>query len=336
MIDELKGKKDFIYASVFIIFTWLVLGTFDSFEMIINYLETHEEYELDEILLLLIIIGFTSIFYSIRRINESNKINKQLENLNLYLQEEIKKEIKKNQQKESLLLEQSKMASMGEMIGNIAHQWRQPLNAISLVIQNIKFAFDMEELDNSFMDKSIKKVTLLTNEMSETIDNFRNFYKPNKEKEAFNLGDNILKSVLLVETAFNYHNINLNVKEFSKIEIFGYSNEFSQVIINILNNAKDAILDNNIINSKVLLEVTKDEYFAYVLVKDNAGGIPNSIIKKIFEPYFTTKYDTQGTGIGLYMSKIIIEENMNGKLSVENIDDGAEFTIQIPLWKGNL
>ncbi len=266
-----------------------------------------------------------------QRTDELENKSKQLKELNDNLENIVIEEISKRQTQEELLIQQSKLASMGEMIGNIAHQWRQPLNAIGLVIQNIQVSYMMEELDDKFMEKSVNKANLLTSTMSKTIDDFRNFFKPNKEISEFSLDSSIKNSLSLIGSTFDYHEIDIEYNVDEDIKVIGFANEFSQVILNILTNSKDAFTEKKIIDSKVTLEIQKSEKYGAVIIKDNAGGIPKNIIEKVFEPYFTTKEEGKGTGIGLYMSKIIIEKNMKGKLSVNNTEDGAEFTISIPL-----
>jgi len=258
---------------------------------------------------------------------------KELNDLNENLEKRVDTEIRKRQEQEQLLIQQSKLASMGEMIGNIAHQWRQPLNALSLVMQNIQFAYELDELDDEFMEKSVKKVNLLSRNMSKTIDDFRNFFKPNKEKEVFVLNDIVKKTLDIVDSTFEHHNIKIMQNFESEIKVFGFSNEFSQTILNIMNNSKDAFSENLVPNAKVTITVKNDKEYGIVCIEDNAGGIPQNIINKVFEPYFTTKEEGKGTGIGLYMSKIIIEQNMEGKLSVKNTKNGALFTVKIPLYK---
>ncbi len=262
-----------------------------------------------------------------------NQRTKELNDLNENLEKRVDKEIRKRQEQEQLLIQQSKLASMGEMIGNIAHQWRQPLNALSLVMQNIQFAYELDELDDDFMEKSVKKVNLLSKNMSKTIDDFRNFFKPNKEKRVFVLNEIVKKTLDIIDSSFEHHNIKIIQKFESEIKVFGFSNEFSQTILNIMNNSKDAFSENSIENAKVIITVKNDEEYGIVCIEDNAGGIPEYIINKVFEPYFTTKEEGKGTGIGLYMSKIIIEQNMEGKLSVKNTENGALFIVKIPLYK---
>ncbi|XOB62880.1 ATP-binding protein [Campylobacterota bacterium DY0563] len=258
---------------------------------------------------------------------------KELKELNDTLEIRVNSEIRKRQEQEQLLIQQSKLASMGEMIGNIAHQWRQPLNALGLVVQNIKFAYDFDELNDEFMNNSIEKVNKLTKNMSKTIDDFRNFFKPNKEKISFNLDKIINETLDLVESTFKNHNIGIEKEIDKDIKVFGFPNEFLQTMLNIINNAKDAYIENNITNGKLYIKVNKSIDFANITICDNAGGIPEKIRDKIFDPYFTTKEEGKGTGIGLYMSKIIIEQNMDGKLVSESIENGTKFIISLPLYK---
>ncbi|MCP4970009.1 MAG: HAMP domain-containing histidine kinase [Arcobacter sp.] len=260
-------------------------------------------------------------------IDKEKKINESLE-------EKVKEGIAKQREQEQLLIQQSKLASMGEMIGNIAHQWRQPLNALSLIIQNIQFAFKMGDLDDVFIGNSIKKANNLTNNMSKTIDDFRNFFKPNKLKEVINLNNLIRDSIELVNSTFKHHDI-LLIIEFNNEDIFieGYPNEFTQVLINILNNAKDAFEESSTKAPKVVLRTTVENDFAIIKILDNATGVEDEIKERIFDPYFTTKEEGKGIGIGLYMSKIIIEGNMKGNINFINIDNGTMFIIKLPINK---
>jgi len=250
--------------------------------------------------------------------------------LNDNLEKRVEEEITKRRKQEQILIQQSKLASMGEMIGNIAHQWRQPLNALSLILQNIKFSYEMDELNDDYMNKSIRKANAITSSMSTTIDDFRNFFKPNKNKEIFNLDIVLNRSISLIDSSYKNLDIEIDIiNENKNIEIFGYEGEFSQVILNILANAKDALIDNNVNKKKVTIHIYNEENYVNISIKDNGEGIPLEIIDKIFEPYFSTKEEGKGTGIGLYMSKTIIENNMNGKIFVNNLSDGVEFLIKI-------
>jgi len=326
MIGKLNSKIDLIYAIVAVLVIWLVSIRLDFFELLMDWFKSHEEYELDEILFLFSIIGIISTWYTIRRFNEATIINKKLNNINVILKEKIEIELAKQKEQEQILINQSKHAAMGEMIGNIAHQWRQPLNALGLVLQNIEFAYHTDDLNDEFVNKSISKSKTLITSMSKTIDDFRNFFIPNKEKNKFFISKTISSALLLIEETLKSHSINIK-NEIDNFEYLGFENELIQVLLILISNAKDAIIENNIQNGCIQIRTYPKNGFLYIEVKDNAKGIDEKIINRIFEPYFTTKEEGKGTGIGLYMSKIIIENNMYGKLEVKNIDDGAVFTI---------
>ena len=246
------------------------------------------------------------------------------------LDDRVKQEIEKNRQKEQLLIHQSKMAGMGEMIGNIAHQWRQPLNALGLGVQKIKMLYDADMLTEEKFNQSVKKSNMLIKKMSETIDDFRNFFKVDKEKQNFRLEDAIDDTLELLDASLKINNIEVIVlHQDDDINIFGYKNELEQVLLNIVSNAKDALMENNIQNSKIEIKTLKLDDDILVNISDNAGGIPEDIIDRIFDPYFTTKEQGKGTGVGLYMSRTIIETNMNGSLSASNSENGAIFSIKI-------
>ncbi len=239
---------------------------------------------------------------------------------------EMEKEL---EAKQLLLIQQGRHASMGEMIGNIAHQWRQPLNALALSIQKIGLYHKKGVLDEEKIESSIDKSMDLINGMSGTINDFREFFNPNKTKEIFRVRDAIEKAHTIVESAFESHTIGFTLDISDEIEIEGYKNEFSQVIVNLLNNAKDVLVENSINPAYITVAAHRDQEGLSVQVYDNGGGIPDAVIEKIFDPYFSTKDEGKGTGIGLYMSKMIIEDHMKGRLSVCNVDGGACFTIRL-------
>jgi signal transduction histidine kinase len=211
---------------------------------------------------------------------------------------------------------------MGEMIGAIAHQWRQPLNELGINIQKLKYDQKANKIDDEFIKDFISKNRSIIDFMSKTIDDFRNFFRVDKEKEKFSIKEAIENTTSMQLAQLKNHNVVLNIKG-DDFESIGFKSEFQQVILNLVNNAKDAAISNNI-EYPVIDIIIKDKK---VIIKDNMGGIPNDIIDRIFEPYFTTKDQGKGTGMGLYMSKLIIEDNTGGILSVKNIDGGAEFCI---------
>ena len=243
--------------------------------------------------------------------------------------------------KENLMAEQSKLAAMGEMLGNIAHQWRQPLNIISMSSSNLKLKNDIGELCSSTLSESLSLILRTTNHLSDTIDTFNDFLKTDKEKSFFNVNENIKNSISLVDSFFKNFNIDIILELEEGIFINSVANEFSQAFINILNNAKDAIVLNLKDDEYGLIKIKtkKIDKFIEISILDNAKGIEKDILNKIFEPYFTTKHKYQGTGLGLYMTRKIINSSMGGEITVQNKKfvhnqkkyEGAEFKIKIPI-----
>ncbi|MBF0344701.1 MAG: hypothetical protein HQL06_10780 [Nitrospirae bacterium] len=256
--------------------------------------------------------------------------------LNKELEQKIADRVSELRQKEQLLIQQSKMAAMGEMIGAIAHQWRQPLNALGLLIQDLRYAYSHGELDAQYFDSSVENAMNQIKYMSETIDDFRHFFKPSKEMITFDVNKAVNELLTIVSPQIMNAEIAIEVIKDAKecLIIRGYPSEFVQVILNIVNNSRDAIVQHKkkgLLLGKGLIIITiyKEDERVNIAIKDNGGGIPEDIKDKVFEPYFTTKGDELGTGIGLYMSKVIIEKNMNGRLYVYNDDDGAVFVIEM-------
>ncbi len=232
-------------------------------------------------------------------------------------------------EKDRMLLQQSRQAAMGEMIGNIAHQWRQPLNALGLTIQDISLAYELGDFTKEQLDASISGAMDIIFHMSQTIDDFRNFYKPDREKRWFKVNHVVTKAVSLIEANYREHRISVDVNAADDLEIRGYHNEYAQVLLNILMNARDVLLERGTTEPRVTLNARKEKGKSVVTVCDNAGGISAEIMDKIFDPYFTTKESGLGTGIGLFISKTIIEKNMGGRLTARNAGLGAEFRIEV-------
>jgi signal transduction histidine kinase len=226
----------------------------------------------------------------------------------------------KEEQKE-LLVHQSKLASMGEMIANIAHQWRQPLTHLSYTFMNIKEAQKHGELNESYLNKKVDEATLQLDFMSQTIDDFKDFYLPNKEKENFSLLTATEETLDIMKNTLKLSDIEVELVLIGDTQVHNYKNEYKQVLLNLLSNAKNALIERVTKTPKISIVINKDT----VSVEDNAGGIDDKVLPRIFEPYFSTKKDN--SGIGLYMSKMIVERNMGAKLLVQNSTKGAKFII---------
>ena len=253
----------------------------------------------------------------------------ELEDINNSLELKVKQEVEKNRQKDNQMLQQSRLAQMGEMISMIAHQWRQPLTAISATAISIKMKTELNKLEKDKLLTQVTKIYEYVQYLSVTIDDFRDFFKPNKNKVETNYCD-IIKGVLsIVEVSIENQNIELILEATCKSKFYIYDNELKQVVLNIIKNAEDALLDNEVENPYIKIKTFRDNGNYVLEVSDNAGGVPENIIEQVFDPYFSTKIKKDGTGLGLYMSKIIIEEHCNGKLSVRNSDVGAVFRIEL-------
>ncbi len=267
---------------------------------------------------------------------ERKRMEDELKNLNNNLEQMVATETEKRQKQEQILIQQSKMAAMGEMIGLIAHQWKQPLNAVASLIQDFKDAYSCGEVDDKYIDNTVISTMEQISFMSKTIDDFRNFFVPSKRKVLFNVKSAIDELFSMFLHVFHKSNIDVSTKTATDAILLteGYPNEFKQVLLNILNNSKDAIASKISTSTKtrgtieININNSEDKSKIIISIRDNGGGVPEDILERIFEPYFTTK-EAGGTGLGLYMSKTIIETNMGGMLRVGNAKGGAEFLISL-------
>lgn len=264
-------------------------------------------------------------------------INEKREDENLYsitltditeiesYKKELQEKIKNIKEKQQILIQNSKMASMGEMIANIAHQWRQPLNSLSALHTVLMMDFeDSANLTKESIDIFKEESSQYIHKMSSTIDDFRNFFSPAKEKEKFVVTDAIKESIKFVKDSYVDANVEIIDKtKKTNTQLFSYKNELIQVIMILLNNSRDAAVCNKITNPKVTVYCEEHDSQIKICVQDNAGGIPDDVMDRIFEPYFTTKFKSDGTGVGLYMSKMIIEDSIGGDLLLENHDNGV-------------
>ncbi|EDZ61346.1 PAS/PAC sensor signal transduction histidine kinase [Sulfurimonas gotlandica GD1] len=253
---------------------------------------------------------------------------KELEELNITLEQRVKDEVSKNEEKQKVMFLQSRQASLGQMLANVAHQWRQPLTELNLAMFNMKKA----ALDNKtdVLTELYGESKNIIKNMSQTIDDFTNFFNPQKEKHPFNISDSINESLSLLDKMLESEMISVKTN-FENLTVLGISNELTQVIINIIKNAKDAFVTNSILIREISITTKKEDNFALIEVEDNAGGIKKENIDNIFEPYFTTKHQSSGTGLGLFMSKMICEQGMAGHLDVRSKKGVTTFSIKIPL-----
>jgi signal transduction histidine kinase len=278
-------------------------------------------------LILLIFIVFIIVrrFHNkLKRLEENFHLEK---NLTIELEKRIEVEVNKNKQKDHMLVQQSRLAAMGEMMASIGHQWRQPLNNLSLLIQDVSEAQEFEELNDQYINRFTNESMVLIKHMSRTINDFRKFYLPNKEKAVFSLSESIEDALSIFSLSLKNHNIHVQFEYRGQQRVYGFQNEFIQVILNIFMNAKDAFVNHNIENRKLSIKIDEDELFYMTEIIDTGGGIESSLLDKIFEPYFTTRQN--GTGLGLYMTKVILE-NMHGNIKAENTGSGARFLLFIP------
>ncbi|WP_415397564.1 cache domain-containing protein [Sulfurimonas sp. CS5] len=342
--DKLDGY--YYYSKYYEPLDWHLIYGFDISKMSIK--ELKKQTELEEMLdreLEFIIKASASIviFIVILSLLLSRKINKifsqyqlevqkrtdELEKLNESLEQRVIDGLKAHRQKDKMLIQQSKMAEMGDMLSMIAHQWRQPLNQMSYLFMNIDSAYEYKELTKEYLDDKLKEGNTLLEFMSVTIDDFRNYFRPDKSKEFVLVSDVVTTSVSLMQKSLEVSGVEVEIESYGRDLTHIYKNEFIQVMLNLIKNAKDILVDKKIKNPKIIITSRCEKEKLIVEVCDNGGGVDKKIIDKIFDPYFSTKDNQSGTGLGLYMSKMIIEEHLNGKLSVNNTAEGACFKIEI-------
>jgi len=288
----------------------------------------------------------TMLFVIVEDVHDKIHYQHELEDLNKNLIQMVNQEAEKRRRQEELLMEKSRLAEMGEMIANIAHQWRQPLNALGFIIQDIQDASSHGEATEEYLAEVVRNGMGQIEYMSKTIDDFRDFFKPSKSETVFNAKKSISKVLSIFMPQIKHTDIDLSIechcaegkavyKGLEDLDICakeemlikGYENQFKQVLLNLLSNSKDALADLH--NKKIIIKVIPEAEKIKIVVEDNGGGIPDNIMTQIFDPYFTTKSETGGTGIGLYMSKAIVEDNLGGSLSVENTEEGCRFTVEV-------
>ncbi len=271
----------------------------------------------------------------VRELEDALALRKQAEEelrrLNSELEQRVAQEVEKNQAKDRILAYQARLAAMGEMLSNIAHQWRQPLNNVSLIVQNLCVEYDDGSLTELTCHDYVEQCLSFLMYMSHTIDNFYAFYQPDSSRQPFDLYRTITDSISLVKPDLESRNITITLTKEVDIIVNGFKKEFSQVLLNLIQNAKEALLLRKPAKPFIEIVCSYKDGFADVTVRDNGGGIPPEMLDKVFDPYFTSKFKSQGAGMGLYISKMIIEKHMGGKISVANTADGAEVVIDLPL-----
>jgi len=329
-------KKSAIQTIIVEIFKILVIALLVIFvikRFLINYLEKMADYANNS--------SLSNLHIPLKLKNEYNNVSNDeidiVTNSINSMRENLLNEIEKNRKNDNILAQQTKMAAMGEMIGNIAHQWRQPLSVITTASSGIKIEHEMGLLTDKRLVESLNGITKSAKYLSSTIDDFRDFFKQNKEKANFNIKDTVTKTLSLISNQLHNNEIQI-IKNIENVTIFGLENELIQVLINILNNSRDELIKKTEQVLLIFIHVYTINGQVIIEIKDNAGGIKEDIIDRIFEPYFTTKHKSQGTGIGLYMSEEIISKHMNGEIIVTNDNfshennnyTGANFLIKLP------
>lgn len=277
----------------------------------------------------------TGIFIWMSRTEkELFKTHMELKKLNTHLQKEVDEKVAEMRRKDELLIQQSKQVAMGEMISNIAHQWRQPITSIGNAIQMLEEVQQEGGLTSGYVRRFIEKNMQLIKYISNTIDDLRNFFAPDREKKTFSLSHIIDSIKKLIEKQLSQEEIVLQTEGVEDKILEGYENALKQVLLILINNAQDAILtsrkEKETVVGVITVKTSTKDGKVHIHIEDNGNGIDPQIIDRIFEPYFTTKFKSQGTGIGLYMAKTIVERHMQGTISAENTDSGACLTVTLP------
>jgi signal transduction histidine kinase len=301
----------FLIGMIFFFITMVLLIIINHFKNLHNYLEENISIKTHEL----------------RRLNDSLELR-------------IKKEVENSRKKDNIMFQQARLASLGEMLQNIAHQWRQPLGSLMMIIQSFESKFHAGKLTEEFVSTRVQDAQLLSQSMSDTLEDFRTFFNPNKSQKAFFIKEVIQKAIDLSKYQLEKEEIFLAFSIKRDIEVFGFKNELIHVLLNLIGNSKDILATKTDQPQKIIHIIAKQSSESiYVNVIDNGGGIKNDIIPKVFDPYFTTKHKSVGTGIGLYMSKQMVEKHMHGKITCKNIRHKlgtphffacTMFTIEIP------
>jgi PAS domain S-box-containing protein len=276
----------------------------------------------------IILLGMEDVTERRRAEERLNEKNKEIEELNGSLEIRIVRAVDELRQKDKMLILHDRLGIMGEMIDNLAHQWSEPLNSLGQIVQQVPLYYDSGEFREFFKENAAKAMELIQ-KMSETIEEFRDSFRPDKKTVPFSVYQLITRTLCLVEKSFQGQHIGIDLRHEGDPTATGYPNEYSQVLLNILMNARDALVAQEVDGALISIDCFAEEGRSIVTIGDNAGGIPGEILERIFDPYFTTKGPDKGTGIGLFMSKSIIEKNMGGRLTVSNTGSGALFRVEV-------
>ena len=309
---------------------WAIISEINE-EVVLSIPNSIRDTAIRDSTLFITIILTVILFFIYKESVHEEMIEQQNREMNETLQSRVAEEVIKNKENQEILFQQSKMASMGEMIGNIAHQWRQPLNALSALNVSLSMKYNAGKLTKEDVFTFKEKSNHLIQRMSDTINDFRNFFYPDKSVERFRVDKAIEDAINFIKGSYRINNIKIINYSSCKLDIKNHKNELIQVLLNIFNNSKDAIKEFNSKKGVVIIDVIILENYIKITIQDNGGGIDQEIIDRVFEPYFTTKFKDEGTGIGLYMSKMIVEESMGGRLKLENRDSGVLTTIKLPI-----
>lgn len=253
----------------------------------------------------------------------------ELRELNQGLEARVAAEVAKNREMDHILIQQSRLAAMGEMVHNIAHQWRQPLNALGLVVGNVHADFCDGVITRETLEQDVATARRLIKGMTTTIDEFRDFFRPDRETIDFDVAESVREAIAIVNASMKNNHVDLEYELEDGLLAMGHPNQYAQAVLNVVVNAKDVMVAKKIKDGRIRLKLMRVGNNAELTIEDDGGGIPEDILPKIFDPYFTTK--DQGSGIGLYMAKMIIEKTMGGQVEAANMANGARFIFRLPL-----
>ncbi|EJF07755.1 signal transduction histidine kinase [Thiovulum sp. ES] len=241
---------------------------------------------------------------------------------NIFLEDRVKEEVEKSRDKDRIIARQQRLSYIGEVLSSVAHHWRQPLNQLTLLIEDLNDGYKYGDLNQEYFEKNSEDMVKIVNYMSKTIDNFRDFFAPNEQETIFPVAEAIENALELYDLSIKHDSINIELDVDSNLKIKGFVNEFSRVVVSLVENSHDAILRNNIELPKIKISVTQKNDLVNVKIIDNAGGVSEEFIEKVFDPYSTIKNQTKGTGLGLFFCKVVVESHMNGNIGIENFENG--------------